>query len=286
VRYAVDIAPLGELGDPRVIQRVAREAEATGWDGLSTWDVLGLSMEAPAADPFVALAGAAAVTERLRLIVSVAVLSRRRPQLVAQAAATLDRLSRGRFVLGVGAGGDRPDFEAFGESYEASERIARLDEALPLVDRFLRGERVTHEGRHYVVRDAAVAPPPVGQSRPPIWLGALRPGGLRRAAAWDGWIAVSVAASGDSVAVPPSTFAEQVSLVAAERAAMGRGEEPFEIAVFGQTGLDGTDPLAYEAAGATWWLESVSGMRGSVEDVLAIVRDGPAALRPAAAKEA
>ena len=85
MRYAVDVAPLGELADPLAIVRLARAAEGAGWDGLSIWDVLGAGMQAPAADPFVALAGVAAATERLRLIVSVAALPRRRPQLVAQA---------------------------------------------------------------------------------------------------------------------------------------------------------------------------------------------------------
>ena len=83
----------------RVSHRLAVAAERAGWDGLSTWDSLGVSMGAAAADPWVTLAAVASVTERLRLITSVVALPRRRPQLVAQAAATLDRWSAGRLVL-------------------------------------------------------------------------------------------------------------------------------------------------------------------------------------------
>lgn len=96
MRFAIDIAPLGDLADPASIVRLARAAEANGWDGLSIWDSTGVSMGTVAADPFVTLAAVAAATERLRLIASVIALSRRRAQLVVQASATLDRISNGR----------------------------------------------------------------------------------------------------------------------------------------------------------------------------------------------
>ena len=79
MRYAIDIAPLGDLADPVPIVRLAVAAERAGWDGLSTWDSLGASMGAAAADPFVALTAVASATERLRLILSVVALPRRRP---------------------------------------------------------------------------------------------------------------------------------------------------------------------------------------------------------------
>ena len=139
IRCAIDIAPLGDLSDPREIVRLAVAAETAGWDGISIWDSLGLSMGTSAADPFVALAAVAQATSRLRLITSVIALPRRRPQLVAQAVGTLDRLSDGRCILGVGAGGDLADFESFGEPTARAARVSRLDIGLTLVDRFLRG---------------------------------------------------------------------------------------------------------------------------------------------------
>lgn len=276
MQYAIDVAPLGELSDPGAIVRLAVVAESSGWDGLSIWDSTGVSMRAAAADPFVALAGVAAATERLRLILSVVALPRRRPQLVAQAVATLDRLSGGRLVLGVGAGGDPGDFTAFGEPVDAPVRIARLDEAVEVVDALLRGGTVRHEGPAFVVRDVAVGPRPIQQPRPPIWLGGMRPGALRRAARTDGWIAIAVAEDGSGINLPPDAFATMVERVRAERDLLGRAAQPFEIALFAFSEEGRRDlPRAYAEGGATWWLESLSPMRGSLEELLAIVGAGP-----------
>ncbi len=275
MRFALDVAPLGELADPRAIVALAESAEAAGWDGLSVWDSLGVSMGAPAVDPFLALAAAASATERLALIASVIALPRRRPQLVAQSAASLDRLSGGRFVLGIGAGGDPGDFAAFGEPTEMAERLVRFDEAAELVDAFLRGEKVTHRGRVFTVEGVSVGPEPARRPRPPIWVGALRRGGIRRAARWDGWIAITIGEDGSTPILPPDAFAEEVAWLRSERDATGRGGDAFDVAVFGQAGTGGHRPGDYEAAGATWWLESVSGMRGTLDDLLAIAAAGP-----------
>jgi probable F420-dependent oxidoreductase len=275
MRYAIDCAPLGELADPRVIARLARAAEAAGWDGLSTWDVIGTSMGAGAADPFVILAAAACATERLALIASVIILPRRRPQLVAQAAATLDRLSGGRFVLGIGAGADPGDFTAFGEPFDQG-RIGRLDEAASIVDRLLRGETVSHDGPAYRLDGATVGPRPVREPRPPIWIGGMKPGALRRAAAWDGWIAIATSEDGSSMELSPSAFAERVAELHRERAELGRADVPLEVALFALSEPDQADLVtSYEQAGATWWLESLSPMRGSIDRLLARVEAGP-----------
>ena len=275
MRFAFDVAPLADFADPLMLVRIAEAAEHAGWDGFSTWDTLGLAMDTVAADPFVALAGVAAATERLALLASVIVLPRRRPQLVAQAAATLDLLSGGRLVLGVGSGGDEPDFTAFHEDWDSSVRVRRMDEAVRIVDAFLRGETVTNEGPDYPVDGAVLGPRPAQQPRPPIWMGAIRPGGIRRAARWDGWIAVSVEGDGASLGMSPGALAERVAMAREARREAGLDGSPFDVAVFGQAGLGGFTPADYEAAGATWWLESVTPQRGSIDDILAIAAAGP-----------
>ena len=276
MRYAIDVAPLGELADPRAIVRLAVAAEAAGWDGLSTWDVLGTAMDVEAADPFVALAAVAAATERLRLITSVIVLPRRRPQLVAQAVGTLDRLSGGRLVLGIGAGADPGDFVAFGEPFEAPERIRRLDEAADVVDALLRGRRVARADGDPVVGDVAVGPRPVQQPRPPIWLGGMRPGAIRRAARWDGWIAIALSEDGSRMQLQPDAFGEMVERLHRDRAGLGLADEPVDVALLAFSDPADVDMVArYEAAGATWWLESLSPLRGSLEQLLGRVQAGP-----------
>ncbi len=274
-RFAVDVAPLGALADPRTILRLALAAEASGWEGLSIWDSLGLSMATPAADPFVALSAIAAQTEHLRLITSVAAVARRRPQLVVQAAATLDLVSEGRLILGVGAGEDRPDFEAFGESHERAERISRMDEAMAIIDAGLRGATLDHEGPYLQARGVVLGPRPLQEPRPPMWLGALRRGGVRKAARWDGWIAVAMSEDGGSMIMTPEDLAGLVEIAQTERRALGVTGHPFEIAVLGVSGPDRLAATAYADAGATWWLESLSPMRGSIDELEAIVRDGP-----------
>ena len=277
MRYAIDIAPLGELADPHAIVRLAVAAEAAGWDGVSTWDSLGVSMGTVAPDPFVALAAAASATTRLRLILSVVALPRRRPQLVAQSAATLDRWSNGRLVLGVGSGGDPGDFETFGEPFEAKARIARMDEGLALIDAFLRAEPVSHDGPSYVARGvAAVGPRSVQEPRPPIWIGGMKPGALRRAARWDGWIAIGTSDDGSSLVLTPEAFGGMVERLDAERAAAGRADAPFDVGVFAFSEPSERDLVArYADAGATWWLESLSPMRGSLDHLVARVEAGP-----------
>jgi alkanesulfonate monooxygenase SsuD/methylene tetrahydromethanopterin reductase-like flavin-dependent oxidoreductase (luciferase family) len=272
--YAVDVAPLGECADPRVAVRLARAAEAAGWDGFSTWDVLGASLGGDAGDPFVTLAAVAAATERLRLIASVVVLPRRRPQLVAQAAATLDLLSGGRLVLGIGAGADPAEFTAFGDSFD--DRVARFDEGAAIVDRLLRGETVTHDGPAYPIADARVGPRPAQLPRPPIWVGAIRPGGIRRAARWDGWIAVATSEDGTALELSPAAFGSRVDLFRAERAALGRADAPAEIAVFAFSEPSESDLVAaYGAAGATWWIESLSPLRGDADVLQRRIEAGP-----------
>ena len=276
LQYAIDICPLGDLSDPRSILRLARAAEESGWDGLSMWDSLGLSMGTTAADLFVTLAGIAVQTRRLRLITSIVALARRRPQLVVQAAGTLDRLSDGRLVLGLGAGEDQPDFEAFGDPFDRATRIGLMDEGLAIVDAGLRGLRLDHGGPLLTARDAVLGPSPIQQPRPPIWLGAMKPGGLRRAARWEGWIGVAMSEDGSGMNLSPEAFADLVAIATAERQALGRAGEPFDVAVLGLSeGAHERASVAFGEAGATWWLESLSPMRGSVDDLEAIVRSGP-----------
>ncbi len=265
MRYAVDLAPIDDLADPATLVRLAVAAERAGWDGVSTWDVLGTVMSAGAADPFVALAAVASATTTVRLILSVAILPRRRPHLVAQAAATLDAWSGGRFVLGIGAGGDPDDFTAFGESFDGPARVARLDEDARLIDGYLRGSS-----------DVRVGPRPAQQHRPPIWVGGSKPGALRRAAAWDGWIAVATGEDGSTMALSAPSFGAMVDVIRAERTILGRPDDPLDVAVFGLSAPDASAMVAaYAAAGATWWLESLAPQRGSVAELLARIEAGP-----------
>ena len=274
MKFAFDVAPLGDLADPLTIVRLAEATEAAGWDGFSTWDTLGLAQGTVAADPFVALAGAAAATERIALLASVIVLPRRRPQLVAQAAATLDRLSGGRLILGVGAGGDQPDFEAFDEDWTSSVRVARMDEAVRIVDAFLRGETVSRPGPDYPVHGvghraaagAAAAAADLDGRAPPRRHPPRRPLGRldrrehRRRPAVARDAAVGAGRAGRAGARDP---------------ARGGARRPVRRRRVRHRGPRRVHAGRLRGRGATWWLESVTPLRGSVADILAIANAGP-----------
>jgi probable F420-dependent oxidoreductase len=167
---------------------MARTAEEVGFDSIWIGDHLlyrndGRTERGPW-EAWTLLAGLAAVTSRVNLGPLVACAGFHPPGLVAKMAATVDELSDGRFVLGIGAGWNREEFDAFGIPYD--HRAARFEEAFGIVRRLLAGDRVTEEGQFWGVRDAVLLPPPA--RRVPIMVGSSGPRVLRTALPWaDSW---------------------------------------------------------------------------------------------------
>jgi alkanesulfonate monooxygenase SsuD/methylene tetrahydromethanopterin reductase-like flavin-dependent oxidoreductase (luciferase family) len=264
VRYGICLANLGTFSAPGVPVRIAQAAEASGWDGVFIWDHLAFAWGRPAADPWTVLAAIATSTERVRLGPAVTPVARRRPHVLAHQVATLDNLSGGRVTFGAGLGGSTSEFGKFGEPTDAKVRAAMLDEGLELLRRFWSGEEVTHRGEHYLVEAVTLAPVPV-QERVPVWIGGNRPASLRRAARWDGWLADSASPTGERLS--PEDISRSIETI-------GRSDD-YDIAVLAERGR--ADPVAYAQAGATWWLENLHDKRGSIEEVLALVVEGPPA---------
>lgn len=259
----------GAFGNPRDAAKLARVAESAGWHGYFTWDALfGGRNPHPTYDPWVILSSVAMATETIRIGTCVAILPRYKPHLLAMTLASLDILSGGRLILGVGIGDGGTNFEAFGESGDARVRAEKLDEALELITRLWSGEEVDHRGTHYVVDGVALSPLPVQRPRIPIWVGGDSPPALRRAARWDGWIGPD---EGPLQKTPEDLASTNRSLET--RAGSPRS---FDIAWAGTTN-PGDGPLveAFRQAGATWWIEIIDGNRGSHDEVLARIAKGP-----------
>jgi probable F420-dependent oxidoreductase len=201
----------GALPDPGRFRAVAELAEERGFD--SVWAGEHLSFHHPILDPWVALATFAAVTERILLGAAVVLLPLRQPALVAKAAGSLDWLSRGRLLLGVGAGGEgAKDFEAAG--VPRSERGARTDEALRALRVLLEGGPASFDGRFSRFRDVELGPARPGG--PPLLVGGRSDAAARRAGRLgDGWIPYLVS---------PRRFAEGWEAVC--RHAREAGREP------------------------------------------------------------
>lgn len=273
MRYGIVTANLGDYADPRVAVRLARAAEAAGWEAFFVWDHLGFVRGVPSGDPYVILSAVAASTTRLKLGLAVTPLARRRPQVVANALASLDLLSGGRAIFGAGLGGVPEEFTAFGDPGDAKQRAAMLDEGLTILDGLWSGETVTHHGPHHTVEGVSLAPLPLQRPRIPIWIGGEGAPALRRAARWDGWLAPATSHGGaPAMAKSPERIAEMVAEIRRYRTT----EAPFEVAVDGYSESgDPRLPHAYGAAGATWWLESIRDMRGTLGEMMARVEVGP-----------
>jgi alkanesulfonate monooxygenase SsuD/methylene tetrahydromethanopterin reductase-like flavin-dependent oxidoreductase (luciferase family) len=157
----------------------ALAAEAAGWDSVWTWDHLNAIFgpwQQPILEGWSVLSALGPLTRRVRLGLMVGANTLRNPGLTAKLATTLDQVSAGRAVLGIGGAWFEREHDAFGIPFGSGfgERLDALDESVMLMRRLLDGETVTHEGRFYTFRDALCEPRPV-QPRLPILIGGSGP---------------------------------------------------------------------------------------------------------------
>jgi alkanesulfonate monooxygenase SsuD/methylene tetrahydromethanopterin reductase-like flavin-dependent oxidoreductase (luciferase family) len=270
MRFGLTVPNFGAYYHPRTLAALAADAEAAGWDGFFIWDHV-MFGSTPTADPWVALAAIALATERLRIGPMVTPLPRRRPAKLARETVSLDQLSNGRLVLGVGIGAGPWEWENLGEPSDLRTRAAMLDEGLDLLAELWSGQPVRHRGAHYMVdvplpgadQPASFLPTPVQEPCIPIWVGGSWPhrGPFRRAARCDGVFPMK-AGEGLSDSLTPQDLSEVVAFIAKHRTADG----PFDVVACGDTSgsdhaADEQTIAAYRAAGATWWVENVSPWR-------------------------
>jgi alkanesulfonate monooxygenase SsuD/methylene tetrahydromethanopterin reductase-like flavin-dependent oxidoreductase (luciferase family) len=248
-KRGIFVAPFDELADPRVLARLAAAAEERGFDGFFVWDHVNYRPPTSAlADPWVAMSAIATATERMLIGPLVTPLSRRRIQKVARETVTLDLLSGGRLVFGVGLGSDSGgELEPFGEVVDARERARLLDDGLERLVQFWDGD---------------FEPRPLQRPRIPVWVAARWPNKrpMRRAARWDGLFPIDQE--------EPEQLAEMVAYVNEHRP---DGTGPFEIVV---DNPPGTDPEPWEQAGATWCLTGF-GATPLEAEVRAAIEAGP-----------
>ncbi|MEU3607586.1 TIGR03619 family F420-dependent LLM class oxidoreductase [Streptomyces sp. NPDC035033] len=185
--------PWESAAGPADLLAVARAADAHGFDYLACCDHVAIPRRLAAAmstvwyDPVATLAFLAAATERVRLLSHVAVVGLRHPLVTAKAYATVDHLSGGRLVLGVGAGHVPEEFEAVGADFEGRGGV--LDETLDALRAALGPEEFPeHAGERFAFKDLGQRPRPA-QERVPVWVGGSSPAAVRRAALkGDGWL--------------------------------------------------------------------------------------------------
>ncbi len=268
-------------GEARQAAECARAAEQSGWDGFFVWDpVWGV-------DPWVSLAAAAVLTERIRLGTMISPLSRQRPWTVAGATATLDRLSGGRLILSVGLGAPETGFARFGEETDRKIRAELLDESLEIITRLWSGQPFDYSGKHYRVSgEISFLPPlpPIQTPRIPIWVvgGWPREKSMRRVLRFDGLLPNKLNVQGGQEKIQPEDIRQMKAYIEERRGT----DAPFDIVMEGET--PGAEPQKaadivrpWAEAGATWWLDASWGETDHMwepaaqERILARIRLGP-----------
>jgi probable F420-dependent oxidoreductase len=280
MRFGLDMPNFAEFSEPETLVALARDAEAAGWDGFFVWDHINIfgEMPVPVADPWILLAAAAAATKRIALGPMVTPLPRRRPWVLARQTATLDALSKGRLILGVGLGlPAETEYSAFGEDPDIRVRAQKLDEGLAILAGLWSGEPFEFHGRHYSVDRTRFLPTPVQQPRIPVWVAGTWPkdGPLRRAAEWDGYFPLKMDPNGGEE--EPLTPEEIATM--RDRLQSLRSGRPIDIVMADE--VTGTGPAdverlrVFERAGVTWYLRGLSTRHLEMAALRDLVRQGP-----------
>jgi probable F420-dependent oxidoreductase len=232
MRFGVQLSML----PPEEQFTLVRRVEELGFDSVWTGDHV--SFHNPLYESLTLLASYAPITRRIRLGTAVYLLALRAPAVAAKTAATVDVLSGGRLIFGVGVGGENPkEFELCGVPHR--ERGARVSEGIDVVRTLWRDTPATFEGRFTRFKAVSIDPKPV-QTLPPIWLGGRSDAALTRAGRQgDGWV---------SYVVQPARYAQSLEKIRAAAHAAGRSLDGFTAAhlAFVTVGRD------YEQAKATW----------------------------------
>ena len=267
--YGMLTPNFGEFGEARALADLASEAEQAGWDGFFLWDHIQFPDLEPTADPWVALGAIAMRTDRIRLGTLVTPIGRRRVAKLAREVLTLDRLSGGRAILGVGLGYKGiPEYADFGDETDPRLRGEMLDEGLELLSKLMSGKPVKHHGTHYQAETTGFGSS-VQKPRVPIWVAGEWPGTkpFRRAARWDGVVPMSKRLM-EGHMMEPKELSDLMDYVADHRTESGS----FEVAHLGAS--DGPPVREFADAGATWWM-ACAAPGDTIEQVRDRLRSGP-----------
>jgi hypothetical protein len=267
MKFGMTMPPIGPYSDPVYLSDIAVEAEQAGWDGFFIWDhVIYFSPYEPFVpmhpfvDPWIALAAVAVKTERVRLGPLITSLARRRPWKVARETVSLDLLSEGRLIMGVGLGAPPDlDFGSFGEEGDDKVRARKMDEGLQIMDGLWTGEPFRFQGEYHTVREVTFLPKAKQTPRIPVWIGGgwNTPPALRRAALWDGFF--------------PQKWREIISVeewrgIIEHLNQHRTSDAPIDLVQGGTT--PGDDPARaaevvapFEELGLTWWMEHLDPWR-------------------------
>ena len=174
------------LRSPFNVAKMSKRIESLGYDILACGEHV--TFHGDTANGIVSLSVAAGATENIRLMSSITLLPLYPPALLAKMGAALDAASNGRFMLGVGVGGEYPkEFDACG--IPVKQRGSRTDDSLEVLEKVWSGTNVSYQGRYTTLDDFTLKPMPIQKPRPPIWISGRKEVAMRRTARYgDGWL--------------------------------------------------------------------------------------------------
>lgn len=263
-----------EIPDIDELIRYAERAEKLGYESLWAFDhlLLGVDPAFPILDALPTLTALAARTERIKLGTGILVLPLRNPVWAAKEMASLDHISKGRFILGAASGWYKREFDAAGISFKDRGRI--FERNLDMILKLWTGEPVTMEVDEFNLREAVNAPAPYQDPRPPVLIGGYVDKVLRRVArVADGWLTYAYTAE---------SFTRSWNKI--KRFAREYGRDPSELSATNQVAIyvgppeEEADPLMREWLLAEWdfasWSESTveHAVRGTVEECIEQLR--------------
>ncbi|MCP5099791.1 MAG: LLM class flavin-dependent oxidoreductase [Chloroflexi bacterium] len=261
MKTALYLPPFGEFADANLLAEVAREAEDAGWDGFFIWDHILMEWPAPVCDPWIALTAVALNTTHLKFGPMITPIPRRRPWKLARETVTLDRLSGGRLILGVGSGYSGKEFNDLNEKTDVKTRAAMLDEGLDILTGLWSGEPFSYDGNHYQINDVTFQPTPHQSPRIPIWVAGFLPykAPMRRAARWDGVFALPIVET-------ETLTTDEIRQIKGTIQQYRTDDAPIDIVFSGassgeNTASDIARQTEYEEAGVTWWFENINPWR-------------------------
>jgi probable F420-dependent oxidoreductase len=200
LKVGINLLNFGPGATPENLLEGARVAEALGYHFVAVSDHVALTKDvysqypAPFYDPFTLLAWLSGVTRRVELLTTVAILPYRNPLHLARVGACIDRLSSGRFVLGVGVGWAREEFEALGIPFGSRGAIA--DEYLQALHELWTKDEASYQGKFVSFESVQTGPRPVRAPHPPIWVGGSSDAAMKRAILHgDAWHPIRVSIS-------------------------------------------------------------------------------------------
>lgn len=257
---------------------LALAAEDAGWDGFFIWDHIWACWNGTMGmvDPWMALAAVAAKTEEIKIGPMVTPIARRRPSKLARETASLDQLSNGRLIMGVGLGGSSEEFNHFGDTADPIIRGEMLDEGLEVLTGLWSGEPFSFEGKYYQQKEVTFLPKPV-QKKIPIWVAGNWPkkAPFKRAARYDGVFPLEEGDEGLTI----EGLKNVLSIIENERGNLLN----YDVVVSGDTTGNNTKEDAEKIqictdAGMTWWLEYLIDWPNwgkTPEDLMKRVKQGP-----------